>query len=49
MIDYHLVKGANHFFKDNMDDMVHDVSTYLDARMGHGTGTGIGKRKVVAG
>ena len=49
VIDYHLVKGANHFFKDNMDDMVHDVSTYLDARMGHGTGTGIGKRKAVAG
>ena len=49
VIDYHLVKGANHFFKDNMDDMVHDVSTYLDARMGHGTGTGSGKRKVVAG
>ena len=38
VIDYHLVKGANHFFKDNMDDMVRDVSSYLDGRMGHGTG-----------
>src|SRR6201747_1305524 len=33
-IDYQLAKGANHFFKDHMDEMVRDVSAYLDARMG---------------
>ena len=47
VIDYQLVKGANHFFKDNMDEMVRDVSGYLDSRMGHGTGNA--KRKAVAG
>ncbi|TAL00880.1 MAG: alpha/beta hydrolase [Rhodospirillaceae bacterium] len=33
VIDYHLVKGANHFYKDHMDTLVGDVSTYLDMRM----------------
>ena len=39
VIDYQHVKGANHFFKDHMEEMVRDVSGYLDARMGHGAGT----------
>jgi alpha/beta superfamily hydrolase len=38
VIDYHLVKGANHFYKDHMDIMVNDVSTYLDMRMAAGSG-----------
>jgi alpha/beta superfamily hydrolase len=33
-IDYQLVKGANHFFKDHMDQLVTSVSNYVDARMG---------------
>jgi alpha/beta superfamily hydrolase len=37
VIDYHLVKGANHFYKDHMDHLVGDVSTYLDMRMSAGT------------
>lgn len=32
-IDYELIKGANHFYKDHMDQMVDSVSTYLDMRM----------------
>src|SRR5438132_842777 len=36
VIDYHLVKGANHFYKDHMDPMIHDVNTYLDMRLGMG-------------
>ncbi len=32
-IDYQLVKGANHFYKDHMDQMVDSVSAYLDMRM----------------
>ena len=37
VIDYHLVKGANHFYKDHMDVLVNDVSTYLDMRMSSGS------------
>ena len=33
VIDYQLIKGANHFYKDHMDEMVDSVSTYLDMRM----------------
>jgi alpha/beta superfamily hydrolase len=33
VIDYHLVKGANHFYKDHMDPMIKDVSDYLDMRL----------------
>jgi alpha/beta superfamily hydrolase len=33
VIDYHLVKGAIHFYKDHMDTMIKDVGTYLDMRM----------------
>jgi len=36
VIDYHLVKGANHFYKDHMDVLVQDVNTYLDMRMAMG-------------
>ncbi|MDX2223641.1 MAG: alpha/beta hydrolase [Rhodospirillaceae bacterium] len=32
-IDYALVKGANHFFKDHMDQMVKVVEDYLTQRM----------------
>ncbi len=32
-IDYQLIKGANHFYKDHMDEMVDSVSAYLDMRM----------------
>ena len=38
VIDYHLVKGANHFYKDHMDILTNDVSTYLDMRMAAGSG-----------
>jgi alpha/beta superfamily hydrolase len=38
VIDYHLVKGANHFYKDHMDILVNDVTTYLDMRMAAGSG-----------
>ncbi len=46
LIDYHLVKGANHFFKDHMDNLVDVSTTYLNARMGQ-AGSGNAKRKVV--
>src|SRR5262249_10890540 len=36
VIDYQLWKGANHYFKDHMDNMVGSVSAYLDMRMGGG-------------
>ena len=39
VIDYQLVKGANHFFKDHMDNMVGSVTGYLDQRMGQGLST----------
>ena len=45
IIDYQLVKGANHFFKDHMDQLVTSVSTYVDARMGNASGA---KRKTGA-
>ena len=45
-IDYQLVKGANHFFKDHMDQLVTSVSTYVDARMGTGS---TGRRKTAQG
>ena len=32
-IDYQLIKGANHFYNDHMDEMVDSVSSYLDMRM----------------
>ena len=32
-IDYHLVKGANHFYKDHMDTLIGDINTYLDTRL----------------
>ena len=36
IIDYQLVKGANHFFKDHMGNMVTSTTNYLDMRMGQG-------------
>ena len=48
-IDYQLVKGANHFFKDHMDHLVNSVNTYVDARMGTGTGATTGRRKTAQG
>src|SRR5581483_1472202 len=36
VIDYHLVKGANHFYKDHMAEMIGDVKAYLDTRVGMG-------------
>ena len=39
VIDYQLVKGANHFFKDHMDNMVGSVTGYLEQRMGQGLST----------
>lgn len=39
-IDYQLVKGANHFFKDHMDHLTNSVNAYLDMRMGQGATTG---------
>ena len=36
IIDYQLIKGANHFFKDHMDNMVTSTTNYLDMRMGQG-------------
>ena len=47
-IDYQLVKGANHFFKDHMDNLVTSVSSYVDARMG-GSAAGGGRRKTAQG
>jgi alpha/beta superfamily hydrolase len=47
-IDYQLVKGANHFFKDHMDHLVNSVSSYVDMRMGGGAATG-GRRKSAQG
>src|SRR3954466_2652703 len=47
VIDYQLVKGANHFFKDHMDELVTSVSGYLDMRMGQGAAPG--KRKAASG
>ncbi len=44
-IDYQLVKGANHFFKDHMDQLVTSVSNYVDLRTGAGAGA---KRKAGA-
>ncbi|MBY0510353.1 MAG: alpha/beta hydrolase [Rhodospirillaceae bacterium] len=38
-IDYQLVKGANHFFKDHMDHLVTSVNNYVDTRMGHTANT----------
>jgi uncharacterized protein len=38
-IDYQLVKGANHFFKDHMDQLVTSVSSYVDARVGNTANT----------
>ena len=32
-IDYQLIKGANHFYKDHMGKMIDSVSAYLDMRM----------------
>jgi alpha/beta superfamily hydrolase len=46
-IDYQLVKGANHFFKDHMENLVDASNAYLSARMGSGATTG-GRRKTVA-
>lgn len=39
-IDYQLVKGANHFFKDHMDQLTTSVNSYLDMRMGAGAAPG---------
>ena len=36
VIDYQLIKGANHFFKDHMDNMTSSVTNYMDMRMGQG-------------
>ncbi|MEQ9447712.1 MAG: alpha/beta hydrolase [Rhodospirillaceae bacterium] len=33
VIDYQLIKGANHFFNDHMDQMVGAATSYLDMRM----------------
>ena len=32
-IDYQLIKGANHFYKNHMEKMVDSVGSYLDMRM----------------
>lgn len=32
VVDYNLIKGANHFFKDGMEQLVGSVDGYLDAR-----------------
>ena len=47
VIDYHLVKGANHFFKDHMDQLIDQSTTYLSARMGQ-PGSGNAKRRATA-
>jgi alpha/beta superfamily hydrolase len=47
-IDYQLVKGANHFFKDHMDQLVTSVNSYVDARMGTTANTAA-RRKAAAG
>jgi alpha/beta superfamily hydrolase len=31
-VDYKLIKGANHFFKDHMDQLTTSADDYLDAR-----------------
>ena len=36
IIDYNLVKGANHFFKDHMEEMVEVVGSYVDMRRSGG-------------
>ena len=46
-IDYQLVKGANHFFKDHMDHLTNSVNAYLDMRMGAGAAPG--KKKSAQG
>lgn len=46
-IDYQLVKGANHFYKDHMDQMVDAVTAYLDMRM-ENSGAPPVKRKAAA-
>ncbi len=47
-IDYQLIKGANHFFKDHMDNMVDATTNYVNMRMGTGTTTGATRRKAAA-
>ena len=32
-IDYEEIKGANHFFEDDMEEMVKRVDSYLDKRL----------------
>jgi len=32
VVDYNLIKGANHFFKNDMEQLVGSVDGYLDAR-----------------
>ena len=46
IIDYQLVKGANHFFKDHMDNMVTSTTNYLEMRMGQGLNAP--RRKAIA-
>lgn len=33
-IDYRIVPGANHFFDDKVDDLVREIESYLDTRLG---------------
>jgi len=33
-IDYRIVPGANHFFDDKVEDLVREIESYLDTRLG---------------
>ena len=35
-IDFEVIKGANHFFEDNLEDLVSIVDTYLHKRLSQG-------------
>jgi hypothetical protein len=48
-IDYSLVKGANHFFKDHMDQMNEVVGTYVDMRRAGGGQVTPPRRKSAGG
>jgi len=36
IVDYQLIKGANHFFKGHMEELLHHLETYLAKRLAAG-------------
>jgi alpha/beta superfamily hydrolase len=47
-IDYSLIKGANHFFKDHMEQLNDAVGGYVDMRRGGGHHAAPAKKKAAA-